>query len=595
MDASKEHNPYKNQDNATEAARSAQPLLMEKTQMLLQKPWFLGSIIVMALILVFGIAFSGVDSGSDDAFIFHTVTRSDLPIDITVSGNLESQENTEIICEVDDIRGDGVWGTPIVWVIENGASVKKGDLLMELNVTNHQERLDEQILDTEEARSRQIQSKVRYDNQITQNETALAEAELNVKLTELALEQYFNENGGTFQISMQQVDLQIKEAQASRLIEQTNLEGVEQLYKLGYRSSGELAQARLSYLRAERQLANALSQKKELEKYTYQKNKMNLEGKRASAKRALKQVKRDNEAVLKQAKATMEAAEESFQKETERLDRYKEQITKGRIYAPHDGMIAYRSSEHHGQRFEVAEGAAVRPQQHVMSLPGLSKMQVKTAVHESVLDQITKGLPATIEVNAFPGKTYRGTVQTVAVLPDQNRLISSDTKVYGTVVTIDEEVKQLKPGMTAIVEIHVDYLKDVASVPVQAIVELSDETWCYVQRDGAIERQPVAPGLTNDKFVEIKSGLKEGDRVILNTQALLDKTEEQKTKNASEPDHKNNEQKRQQKYRPPPEPDEEEPDEEEPGEEYSETKEVANPSDNRKPPDTAPETRPPST
>ena len=44
----------------------------------------------------------------------------------------------------------------------------------------------------------------------------------------------------------------------------------------------------------------------------------------------------------------------------------------------------------------------------------------------------------------------------MAVLPDPGGWLSSDTKVYKTVVTIDEEVDQIKPGMTAVVEIHID-------------------------------------------------------------------------------------------------------------------------------------------
>ncbi|MFQ5473575.1 MAG: hypothetical protein ACE5FA_11930, partial [Dehalococcoidia bacterium] len=48
-----------------------------------------------------------------------------------------------------------------------------------------------------------------------------------------------------------------------KLIDETNLQGVEELYKLGYRSRGELDQARLSALRAERRLQNAISKRED--------------------------------------------------------------------------------------------------------------------------------------------------------------------------------------------------------------------------------------------------------------------------------------------------------------------------------------------
>ena len=149
-------------------------------------------------------------------------------------------------------------------------------------------------------------------------------------------------------------------------------------------------------------------------------------------------------------------------------------------------------------------------------------MQVKTAVHESVLDDIRQGLTATVRVDAFKEKSYRGTVQSVAVLPDQDSWMSSDTKEYETIVTVDEEVEQLKPGMTAVVEIHVDLLENVLSVPVQAIKEIKGDTWCYVDGGRSIERRPVTLGRTNDKFVEVRAGLEEGDRVVLNPMAIMD-------------------------------------------------------------------------
>ena len=53
-----------------------------------------------------------------------------------------------------------------------------------------------------------------------------------------------------------------------------------------------------------------------------------------------------------------------------------------------------------------------------MTIPDLKHMQVKTAVHESVVDRVKMGLTATIRLDAFPDRIYRGEVESVAVLPD---------------------------------------------------------------------------------------------------------------------------------------------------------------------------------
>ena len=232
-------------------------------------------------------------------------------------------------------------GNPILWVIANGASVEKGDLLVEIDGTNHRKMVDAQILEVEEEQADFIQAQVQFNNQKNQNQTRLQQARLQVDLAELAVSQFEDEKGGTFQIELQGVELELQEAEAGQLIEKTNLDGVEQLFKLGYRSSGELAQARLNALRSQRQLATALSKKRELVQYSYKKKKLELQGALATARQDLKQVQLDNDAELRQAEALLVSAEEQLKKERELLLRYKSQLEMCKIYAPQSGMVAY--------------------------------------------------------------------------------------------------------------------------------------------------------------------------------------------------------------------------------------------------------------
>ena len=127
---------------------------------------------------------------------------------------------------------------------------------------------------------------------------------------------------------MQIIDLEIQTAEAGRLIKATDLKGIELLKKLGYRSRGDLEQARLAALTADSAVAKAVSSRKELVAYTYRKTKMQLEGTLASAKRALTQVGRDNEALLVQAEAAKNAADRGLEKEEEKLTKYTEQLEK---------------------------------------------------------------------------------------------------------------------------------------------------------------------------------------------------------------------------------------------------------------------------
>lgn len=506
--------------------------------------WLIGLTVgCAALLATAGWSLMADIAGQEQPLIFYNVTKGDLPIIYTERGNLESQVQTTIRCEVESLgvdRSSGNSGTQIIFIVPNGKAVEQGELLVELDSAPLTEKMNDQVIIYERANADAIQAEAKYTNQQTQNVTRQAEAELVVELAKLNLGMYGDEKDGTFKITLQELDLKIQEAQsllnqtkAAQLLQEREREGMETLYSLGYRGQGDRDQARYKLLQAEDQfekakntLDNAISARRKLVQYENEMKTKELNGALATAQRALDQVKIDNESLLAQALAAKNASERSLTTEKEKLERYRMLLTKCKIVAPHEGMAVYAMEEdRRSSSSQIAEGAFVRERQRILTLPNLSKMQVKTSIHESILDQVRAGLPVTIKIDAFADRSYRGTVQSVAVLPKQSDWMSSDIKVYETIVTIDEDVDQLKPGMTAVVEIHIDRLHDVISVPVQAIVQVGKENWCYIGKGNNAERRTVKIGKTNDKFVQVAEGLAAGDRVVLNPMSIMDEAQ----------------------------------------------------------------------
>jgi hypothetical protein len=102
-------------------------------------------------------------------------------------------------------------------------------------------------------------------------------------------------------------------------------------------------------------------------------------------------------------------------------------------------------------------------------------------------------------------------------------------------VAVDDPVQGLKPGMSAEVTILVEnVLEHVLTVPVQAVVgtpAMGKHRKCFIMTaEGPAERE-IEIGLSNDTMAEIRSGLKEGDQVVLNPRGLL--SEQDKVKLAS--------------------------------------------------------------
>jgi HlyD family secretion protein len=472
-------------------------------------------------------------SASQNHVVWQEVNRSDLEVIVLERGNLESQASVEIACEVEDVRKDNINGTTVLWLIPNGASVQKGDLLVELDETPLQEALDDQILIVENALAEKIQADANMKNQLTMNATATSEAELQIKIAELDLEMYVDKENGTHKLTMDankrridDVNNEILSAQATMELRQEEQRGILTLFKMGYASRNEVRRIELTYLTAEAQFAAKLNQLqtelstlKKAQIYEQRKDMMSLEGKLATAKRGLETVLRNNEAKMAQVDSLMRAKEESLKKEEERLERYQSQLAKCKIYAPQSGLVAYPISK----SLEVREGIPVLFRQKILSIPNLDSMQVETSIHESSLDQVRSGLPVRVTVDAFPSRSYRGTVKSVAVLPEQNSWSGSDTKVYETIVTIDEKVEDLKPGMTAVAEILVASIADVVTVPLHAVVEHDDQTYVVVRNESdGMETRSIDLGQASETRVRVTEGLDEGESIAVNAQEFAE-------------------------------------------------------------------------
>jgi HlyD family secretion protein len=122
----------------------------------------------------------------------------------------------------------------------------------------------------------------------------------------------------------------------------------------------------------------------------------------------------------------------------------------------------------------------------------------------------------------------------VAGVASQTDSWVSDVKVYQTLVQIDDVVPGLKPDMTAEVTITVDTAKEaVLTVPVQAVMgggEMGPKREVYVKTPAGYERREVKLGLYNEKVIEIRDGLQEGDEVVTNPKVLLAPDDKTKTR-----------------------------------------------------------------
>jgi hypothetical protein len=106
-------------------------------------------------------------------------------------------------------------------------------------------------------------------------------------------------------------------------------------------------------------------------------------------------------------------------------------------------------------------------------------------------------------------------VSKVAPLPDsQSRWGNPDVKVYATEIVITDKLPDIKPGVSARAEVLITNLNNVLSVPIQSVTTRKGKQVVFLA-SAPQEPVPVTVGQYNTKFIQICSGLKDGDRVLL--------------------------------------------------------------------------------
>jgi hypothetical protein len=162
----------------------------------------------------------------------------------------------------------------------------------------------------------------------------------------------------------------------------------------------------------------------------------------------------------------------------------------------------------------------------MMQIPDLTQMLVNTKVPEAMLAYLKEGLRCQIRVDTFSNKLLRGHVKFVDNVASQQDWFASDVKYYKTIVEVENAIDGLKPGMSAEVTIFASENNNpVVQIPIQAVVgsiTMDTDRKCFVvDADGHAQLRDIKVGMSNERMVEIKSGLEEGERVALNTQTLL--------------------------------------------------------------------------
>lgn len=479
--------------------------LRQRLARLRQRPAWLGGGAVALLGVVWLVWPSSKGSAVED---YHTIKRGDFLISIVEGGTLEAV--TEVV-----VRSDVEGTARIIKMIPEGTYVKKGDLLIELDSSQAQDQVNQQLIAYEKARFALIQAKETLAIQKSVVESEINAAALKLEFAKRDLQKYLE---GEARQLKRNLEIEITTVQENLAVAKDRHDWSKKLHARGFETKSNLDKDQLAvtqYTLKFEQATNALSM---FDTFDFPKQKRLLESAVEEAEKELARVKLQGEGKLKQYEADVKTQDSTVELNRVKLERDQKNLAGCKIHAPQDGLVVYAMGNN---RFSsdslIEEGATIRNRQELIKLPDVSEMKLAIKIHESHVNMVRQGLGAYIVLDSMPDQRFRGTVRKVSLLPDSSsRWGNPNLKVYATEILLTDKLPpDVKPGVSARAEIVVTNMQNVLTAPLQAVTTRQGKQVIYVKDGDESKAVPVEVGLYNTKLIQILSGLKEGDRVSL--------------------------------------------------------------------------------
>lgn len=253
------------------------------------------------------------------------------------------------------------------------------------------------------------------------------------------------------------------------------------------------------------------------------------------------------------AQESLQAANYNAKSAEASVKEARDNLERTTIKAPIDGTVAGLQVEQ-GER---VVGTAQMSGTKMMLVADLTEMEVNVEVNESDIVRVKLGDEAEIEVDAYTNRTFKGIVTEISNASSESASSSgSQLTVFEVKVRIlrnsyedlvDQENPHLspfRPGMNASVEIFTDKAEDVLAVPIQAVTVRPDSSTkvrktyelkldevdedklrecVFLIEGGKAVKKFVETGIQDNKFIEIRSGLEEGQTVVTGPYSLISK------------------------------------------------------------------------
>lgn len=208
---------------------------------------------------------------------------------------------------------------------------------------------------------------------------------------------------------------------------------------------------------------------------------------------------------LVNAKLNLEQARQQMNQTNATLSSAQENLADYSVAAPMDGLVG---------EINIESGEMVSSQTNAAVIVSIDTVKVEASIPESIVNELRPGSVVSVTIDSL-NKSVEGTLTTIAPKAD------SDTMGYPVEISVANPSGEIKPGMTAKIELITGNLKNIFALPMDAVIEQDGQHIVYIVENNQAKEVSVKTGVTNDTLIEITDGLKEGQSIIVEGNRLL--------------------------------------------------------------------------
>ncbi len=213
------------------------------------------------------------------------------------------------------------------------------------------------------------------------------------------------------------------------------------------------------------------------------------------------------------AEARYQASLDNFQNQVSLIDQRiaelqlaRKQLGDATIVSPMDGIVSQR---------HVTRGEYIKAETRIVTIVKSNPLRLQAVFPEVAVPSIEFGMPVTLKVDAYPGRSFKGLISRISPALDEK------ARTLTVEATVDNSSGELKPGLFAKVRLLVSKQSPAIMVPANSLITFAGLTKLFVIQDGRAVERIVKTGVQDGDYIEILEGAKVGERIAIDVVGRL--------------------------------------------------------------------------